>query len=281
MPEYIELAFNQPMSRISSTYQTLKRHNRTALVTFVTAGDPDPAATPDIMHALVRHGADLLELGVPFADPMADGPTIRRAHERALAQGVALPDVLEMVTRFRRTDSHTPVLLMGYLNSIEAFGYETFAEQAAAAGVDGVIIADLPPEEAPLLNRQLRARAIDQIFLVTPVTSAPRIETIAGLASGFLYYVSVTGTTGGKRPDTQAVARKLHSLRAVTELPLAVGFGITDAATAAQLAPHGDAVIIGSALVERIHDAAQAGADLHAGIGAFMAPLRAALDEAA
>jgi len=195
MPEYIELAFNQPMSRISSTYQTLKRHNRTALVTFVTAGDPDPAATPDIMHALVRHGADLLELGVPFADPMADGPTIRRAHERALAQGVALPDVLEMVTRFRQTDSHTPVLLMGYLNSIEAFGYETFAEQAAAAGVDGVIIADLPPEEAPLLNRQLRAQAIDQIFLVTPVTSAPRIETIAGLASGFLYYVSGTGTT--------------------------------------------------------------------------------------
>ena len=269
------------MSRISSTYQTLKRHNRTALVTFVTAGDPDPAATLDIMHALVRHGADLLELGVPSSDPRADGPTIRRAHERALAQGVALPEVLEMVARFRQADSHTPVLLMGYLNSIEVFGYETFAEQAAAAGVDGVIIADLPPEQATLLNRPLRARAIDQIFLVTPVTSAPCIKTIAGLASGFLYYVSVTGTTGGNRPDTQEVAQKLRSLRAMTELPLAVGFGITDAATAAQLAPHSDAVVMGSALVERIHDAAQAGADLQARIGAFIAPLRAALDQAA
>ena len=269
------------MSRISSTYQALNRQNRKALVTFVSAGDPEPAATPDIMHALVRHGADLLELGVPFADPVADGPVIRRAHARALAHKVAPADVLEMVARFRQADSHTPVILMGYLNSIEVFGYRAFAAQAAAAGVDGAIVVDLPPEQASTFNRQLRTRAIDQIFLVTPATSALRMDIITGMASGFLYYVSVTGATGGKWPGTREVAHKLCRLRDRTELPLAVGFGIKDAETVAQVAPHCDAVVIGSALVESIHTAAQAGADIHRGIAAFITPVRQALDRAA
>lgn len=269
------------MSRIPSTYQALKQQNTKALVAFVTAGDPDPAATPDIMHALVRHGADLLELGVPFSDPMADGPVIQRANERALGKGVALTQVLEMVAQFRQSDSQTPVILMGYANPVEAFGYQAFAGQSAAAGVDGVIIVDMPPEEAAMFNRQLRARDIDQIFLVTPVTSKRRIDVIAGIGSGFLYYVSVKGTTGGKQADAREVGEKLRLLRDKTALPLAVGFGIRDARTAAQLAQHGDAVVIGSALVEIIHDAAQAGEDINDGIGEFIAPVRAALDKAA
>ena len=269
------------MSRISSTYQALKQQNRKALVTFVTAGDPDPKVTPDIMQALVRHGADLIELGVPFSDPMADGPVIQRANERALARGVALADVLEMVQQFRRDDSQTPVILMGYLNPVEIFGYEDFASQAAAAGVDGVIIVDMPPEEAALLNRHLRARGIDQIFLVTPNTTARRIETIAGIASGFLYYVSVKGTTGGKQADVPDVAEKLRLVRSKTDLPLAVGFGIKDAGTAARLAGCCDAVVIGSALVETIHAAATAGTDIAAGIASFISPVRFSLDKAA
>ena len=269
------------MSRISSTYQALKQQNRKALVTFVTAGDPDPQVTPDIMQTLVRHGADLIELGVPFSDPMADGPVIQRANERALEQGVALADVLEMVEQFRRQDSQTPVILMGYLNPVEIFGYEEFAAQAAAAGVDGVIIVDMPPEEAAALNRHLRARGIDQIFLVTPNTTERRIETIAGIASGFLYYVSVKGTTGGKQADALEVSEKLRLVRSKTALPVAVGFGIKDAGTAARLAGHCDAVVIGSALVETIHAAATAGADIAAEVGSFIAPVRYSLDKAA
>ena len=269
------------MSRISSTYQTLKQHNRKALVTFVTAGDPEPETTPEIMRALVRHGADIIELGVPFSDPMADGPVIQRASERALGHAVALAQVLDMVAQFRRDDSHTPVLLMGYLNPIEVFGYEDFARRAGAAGVDGVIIVDLPPEEATLLNPLLRARGIDQIFLVTPNSTAQRIELIAGIASGFLYYVSVKGTTGGKQAEAEEMAQKLRLLKSKTDLPLAVGFGIKDAATAAQVAAYCDAVVIGSALVERLHAATATGADIAAAIGAFISPVRQALDNAA
>ena len=269
------------MNRISSTYRTLKQQSRKALVTFVTAGDPEPEATPEIMRSLVRHGADMIELGVPFSDPMADGPVIQRANERALARGVALANVLEMVEEFRRFDSHTPVILMGYLNPVEVFGYEDFAGRAAEAGVDGVIIVDLPPEEAAALNRHLRARDIDQIFLVTPNTTERRIETIAGIASGFLYYVSVKGTTGGKQADALEVAEKLSLVKSKTDLPVAVGFGIKDAGTAARVAGYCDAVVIGSALVETIHAAATAGADITAEVGSFIAPVRDSLDKAA
>ena len=269
------------MSRISSTYRTLKQQNKKALVTFVTAGDPEPQATPDIMRSLVRHGADMIELGVPFSDPMADGPVIQRANERALARGVALGDVLGMVEQFRRSDDDTPVILMGYLNPVEVFGYEEFAGRAAAAGVDGVIIVDMPPEEATLLNRPLRARDIDQVFLVTPNSTERRIEIIAGIASGFLYYVSVKGTTGVKQADAEEMAGKLHLLRSKTDLPLAAGFGIKDAQTAARVAEYCDAVVIGSALVEKLHGAATAGADITAEIGSFIGPIRYSLDKAA
>ena len=269
------------MSRISSTYQALRRQNRKALVAFVTAGDPDPGATPEVMHSLARHGADIIELGVPFSDPMADGPVIQRANERALAHGVALTNVLDMVERFRRSDSDTPVLLMGYLNPVEVFGYENFARRAAAAGVDGVIIVDMPPEEATLLNPLLRTRDIDQIFLVTPNSTVQRIELIAGIASGFLYYVSVKGTTGGKQAAAGEMAEKLRLLKSKTDLPVAAGFGIKDAETAARVAAHCDAVVIGSALVERLHAATAAGADIAAEISSFIKPVRRSLDKAA
>lgn len=269
------------MSRISSTFRTRKEQNRKVLATFVTAGDPNPRITSDLMQTLVRHGADLVELGVPFSDPMADGPVIQRANERALEQGTALSNVLEMVERFRSVDQHTPVVLMGYLNPIEMYGYENFADDAAAAGVDGVIVVDMPPEEASVLNRHLRARDIDQVFLVTPTTTGQRIEMIAEMASGFLYYVSVKGTTGGKEADARQVAGKLRLVRSKTDLPLAVGFGIKDAATAAQVADCCDAIVIGSALVEKIHAADAAGVDIVAEAGSFIAPVRHSLDNAA
>lgn len=269
------------MSRISSTYQTLKQYNRTALIPFITAGDPTPQNTLEIMQTLVRHGADLIELGIPFSDPMADGPVIQRANERALKQGISLSGVLEMIEQFRQVDARTPVILMGYLNPVEIFGYEEFAVRAAAVGVDGVIIVDMPPEEAVLLNRHLRDREIDQIFLVTPTTTDQRIEIIAGIASGFLYYVSVKGTTGGKGADPVEVNEKLRLVRSKSELPLAVGFGIKDAETAVRIAGYCDAVVIGSALVEIIHTAATTGKDIAAQVGSFVAPIRNSLDKAA
>ena len=269
------------MSRISSTYRTLKQHNRTALIPFITAGDPAPQDTLEIMQALVRHGADLIELGVPFSDPMADGPVIQRANERALKQGISLAGVLQLVAQFRRSDTRTPVILMGYLNPIEVFGYEQFAVRAAAVGIDGVIIVDLPPEEAPPLNGHLRDKQIDQIFLVTPTTTERRIESIAGIASGFLYYVSVKGTTGGKGADPVEVNDRLRLLRRKTDLPVAVGFGIKDADTAARVADYCDAVVIGSALVETIHAAVTKGGDIAAQVGSFLAPVRNTLDKAA
>lgn len=269
------------MSRISSTYRTLKQHSRTALIPFITAGDPSPENTLEIMQTLVRHGADIIELGVPFSDPMADGPVIQRANERALEQGISLSGVLQMVAQFRRSDNHTPVILMGYLNPVEIFGYEEFAVRAQAAGIDGVIIVDMPPEEASPLNRHLRDRQIDQIFLVTPTTTERRIESIARIASGFLYYVSVKGTTGGKDADPAEVNDRLRLVRRKTDLPVAVGFGIKDADTAARVADFCDAVVIGSALVEAIHAAVTAGDDIAAQVGSFLAPVRHTLDKAA
>ena len=236
--------------------------------------------TLTIMQALVRHGADSIELGVPFSDPMADGPVIQRANERALAQGVSLSNVLEMVKRFRQTDTRTPVILMGYLNPVEVFGYEEFARDAAAAGVDGIIIVDMPPEESTLLNRHLRAGQIDQIFLITPTTTEQRIEIIAGIASGFLYYVSVKGTTGGKGANPDEVNEKMNLVRRKSDLPVAVGFGIKDAETAARVANYCDAVVIGSALVEKIHAAETGSGDISAHIGSFVEPVRRVLDKA-
>ena len=269
------------VSRISSTFELLKRQGRKALAPFITAGDPSPEETPALMQVLARRGADLIELGVPFSDPMADGPAVQRANERALAQGVSLEGALDMVQAFRRSDSRTPVVLMGYLNPIESFGYPAFAAAAAAAGVDGALIVDMPPEEAMTLNELLRAAQVDQIFLAAPTTTEERAALIAERASGFLYYVAVKGVTGGKAADAAAARDQIEMIRRKSALPVAVGFGIRDAESAALMAECCDAVVIGSALVERIHRARVQQEDVLDSAGAFLAEVRAALDRAA
>lgn len=240
------------MSRITRTLAALKIADRKALIPYITAGDPQPAHTVRLMHALVKGGADILELGVPFSDPMADGPVIQLACERALAQGTTLTRVLELVTEFRRSDTHTPVVLMGYLNPIERFGLAAFAAAARQAGVDGVLVVDLAVEEAPEFAPVLRAQGLDCIFLLAPTSSAARIQAIAREASGYLYYVSLKGVTGAATLDVASVERKLAEIRQHTALPVAVGFGVRDAETAALLSRMADGVVVGSALVSEI-----------------------------
>lgn len=267
------------MSRLAHCFAALAEGHRRALITYVTAGDPAPASTPALLLALAEAGADVLEVGVPFSDPTADGPAIQAAHERALAHGVRLADALGMVAEFRRANDSTPVVLMGYLNPIEAMGEAAFAEAAATAGVDGVIAVDLPPEEAAGLHALLRERGIDLIFLVAPTTSDSRIAHIAGLANGFIYHVSLKGTTGAGGLDIAAVAGNVARIRAHTNLPVAVGFGVRSGRAAAALAPVADAVVVGSALIERIAGADNEAARRHAA-GEFVKELRNALDSA-
>ena len=239
------------MSRLAKRFGSLARDGRKALNTYIVAGDPVPAATVSAMHALVRGGADIIELGVPFSDPEADGPTIQVGVERALAHAVTLGDVLDMMAAFRNDDRDTPVVLMGYLNPFLRMGYEEFCTRASDAGVDGVIVVNLPPEEAGTFRNALCGHDMDLVLLVAPTTTAQRAAYIAGHASGFLYYVSYKGTTGARRADAAAVARRLTDVRAASGgLPVLVGFGIKDGASAAAIAPHADGVVVGSALVE-------------------------------
>lgn len=238
------------MSKIAATFAALGKQK--ALITYITAGDPNRDATVNIMHAMAQNGADIIELGVPFSDPMADGPTIQRAVERALAQKVSLKDVLEMVCRFRQTNQSTPVVLMGYLNPIHKMGYETFAQAAAQAGVDGVLTVDNPIETAAPLEQALKKHHIDSIFLLAPTTTEQRIQAIAKHASGFVYYVSLKGVTGSAQLDTQAVSEKIAVLRQHIHLPIGVGFGINDAQSAQKIAAMADAAIIGSRIVHEI-----------------------------
>jgi tryptophan synthase alpha chain len=240
------------MSRIKGVLDNLKVQGRKALVPFITAGDPHPRHTVALMHALVRGGADVIELGVPFSDPMADGPVIQLACERALAQGTSLRQVLEMVAEFRRDDTGTPVVLMGYLNPIEARGFDVFAKKAKAAGVDGVLVVDLAVEEAPEIAPQFKAEGLDCIFLLAPTSSGKRIAAVAQQASGYLYYVSLKGVTGAATLDVDSVAAKLREIREHTSLPVAVGFGIRDADAARQVGRVADAVVVGSALVAQV-----------------------------
>lgn len=267
------------MSRIAECFAELEAHGRRGLVTYLTAGDPAPDETVGLLHALAAAGADVLEIGVPFSDPTADGPVVQGACERALTHGVRLADALAMVTEFRRTNADTPVVLMGYMNPIAALGETRFADAAAAAGVDGMIAVDLPPEEAGPLHVLLRKRGIDLIFLIAPTTTAERIERIAALASGFIYYVSLKGTTGAGHLDTGAAAAHVAAIHKHTALPVAVGFGIRGGADAAALAPAADAVVVGSALIERIA-AAGSGAARCAAATQFVTGLRSALDAA-
>lgn len=240
------------MSRIKTTFAKLKQQGRKALIPFITAGDPKPDATLGYMHALVEAGADIIELGVPFSDPMADGPVIQKACERALLHGTRLIDVLGMVAEFRKTNDTTPVVLMGYLNPVEALGYENFVNAAAKAGLDGTLIVDLPPEEAAEFSALLTAQEMDSIFLLAPTTTLERAKKICAATTGYLYYVSLKGVTGSATLDVAAVAEKLKVFAGITDLPLAVGFGIRDGATAAALGAVSDGVIVGSALVGKI-----------------------------
>ncbi|WP_313952628.1 tryptophan synthase subunit alpha [Accumulibacter sp.] len=240
------------MSKIKAVFERLQAQGRKALIPFITAGDPDPALTVPLLHTLVLAGADILELGVPFSDPMADGPTIQRASERALAKGVSLRQVLEMVANFRADDNETPVVLMGYANPIEAMGIEAFAAASFDAGVDGVLVVDYPPEEAVEFARILHRHALDPIFLLAPTSSEARIAQVGALASGYIYYVSLKGVTGSAALDVAAVAARIPEIRARTGVPVGVGFGIRDASTAAAVAVVADAVVVGSRIIEEI-----------------------------
>jgi len=264
------------MSRISATFDKLRAANRKALIPFVTAGDPNKQVTTAIMRGLVEAGADIIELGVPFSDPMADGPTIQRSSERALKQGVGLRDVLKIVGEFRQTDKDTPVVLMGYANPIEALGYEQFSQLARDAGVDGVLVVDYPPEESADLTKQLKACGIDSIFLLAPTTLETRMDEVARTASGYVYYVSLKGVTGASNLDLGEVAEKIPLIRAHVNLPIGVGFGIRDGKTARAVSDLSDAVVIGSRLVQEIEDAAPDQAAARA--SAVIREIRQALD---
>jgi len=256
----------------------LKLRQRKALVPFITAGDPQPDVTVPLMHAMVQAGADMLEIGVPFSDPMADGPVIQAACERALRHHITLHRVLDMVREFREQDDTTPVILMGYLNPVEVWGYADFAQAAAAAGVDGVLTVDMPPEEAAELAGAFRENGIDTIFLLAPTSDSERMRKVGEMASGFLYYVSFKGVTGANRLDVQAVAAKLAELRRHTQLPVGVGFGIRDGASAAQVAKVADAVVVGSVLVSKVAEFADQPAAIPAQVADIVGKLRAAMD---
>lgn len=240
------------MSRLTSKFSELLEFNRTALIPYVTAGDPNPNFTVPIMHALVEAGSDVLELGVPFSDPMADGPVIQRASERALSHGVSLTDVLNMVREFRHQDRTTPVVLMGYLNPIECMGYEQFVNAAADADVDGVLTVDMPPEEAQPILKLLEDVGIDPIFLLAPNSDEERIKRISEVSKGYIYYVSLKGITGASHIALESIAEKLAMIKQITHLPVGVGFGIKNSETAAAIANHADAVVVGSALISQI-----------------------------
>lgn len=269
------------MSRIQQKLASLKAAGKTALIPYITAGDPRPSATVSLMHLLVENGADMIELGVPFSDPMADGPVIQRAVERALEHHVSLDDVLEYVRIFREKDNTTPVILMGYLNPIEAIGYEAFAAAASSVGVDGVLTVDMPPEESMGYLPALQNAGLDRVFLVSPTTPQSRLAAVNEKGSGFVYYVSLKGVTGSKELDVADVTAQIARLQDKINLPIGIGFGIRDAEAAFQMAQLGDAVIVGSALVSLIE--ANAHHDLFTlelAVGAKMTEFRAAIDRA-
>ena len=265
-------------SRIAPVLRRLAGAGRKALIPYVAAGDPDRATTVPVLRAMVAAGADIVELGMPFSDPMADGPVIQRASERALAGGMTLAAVLDVVAEFRRADGETPVVLMGYVNPIEAMGYRPFAARAAAAGVDGVIVVDLPPEEAGPLLAELEANRIDPIFLVAPNTDEARVRLILRHARGYLYYVSLKGVTGSRRLDALEVARKVRQIKTLTELPVGVGFGIADAPSARRIAEVADAVLVGTALVRRVEAWAGEPQRIPGEVAGLVAEMRAAMD---
>ena len=265
------------MSRLKNCFIDLKKQNSTALIPFITAGDPSPELTVPLMHGLVKAGANIIELGIPFSDPMADGPVIQRASERALAKGMTLIKVLDMVKEFRTKDNKTPVVLMGYLNPIEIMGYKIFAQAAEDAEVDGILRVDFPPEEITSESRTfIRANAMSPIFLIAPTTTPERIKYICSKANGYVYYVAVKGVTGSAELNIDSLTGKLAEIRQFTKLPIGVGFGIKDAKSAARVAKVSDAVIVGSALVSLIETTPQE--QLIEKMPAFLNEMRLAMD---
>ncbi|MFV8835597.1 tryptophan synthase subunit alpha [Aquisalimonas sp.] len=269
------------MSRLATRFQALREQQRTALIPYITAGDPHPDLTVRLMHGMVAAGADVVEVGVPFSDPIGDGPVIQQACERALCHNVGLRDVLAMVRRFREDDTETPVVLMGYMNPIEVMGYAEFAKAALESGVDGVLTVDMPLEEMGDLDGLLADSGLDPVFLVAPTSTEERMQTICERAGGFVYYVSLKGVTGAASLDVDAVGQRVDRLRSMTGLPVGVGFGISDAPTAARMAAVADAVVVGSALVRRI-EANQDDLDkAHEAVTELVADMRHAMDAAA
>lgn len=264
------------MSRIKTVFSELKAAHKKALIPYITAGDPHHDVTVALMHAMVQSGADMIELGVPFSDPMADGPVIQRASERALVHKVSLRKVLAMVQTFRETDQKTPIILMGYANPIEAMGTETFTELAKNAGVDGVLTVDYPPEECEKFNQLLAKAEIDSIFLLSPTTEPARTDLIVKQATGFLYYVSLKGVTGAANLDITEVTKRVAEIRHNTDLPIGVGFGVKDAETAKQVAKIADAVVVGSRTVLTIEQSKPS--NVIENIQALMTELRQAID---
>ncbi|MFA7664702.1 MAG: tryptophan synthase subunit alpha [Burkholderiaceae bacterium] len=263
------------MSRITSTFERLAATGRKALIPFVTAGYPQRDFAVDVMRELARNGADIIELGVPFSDPMADGPAIQSANERMLGQGVGLRDVFGWVRSFRLEDDETPIVLMGYANPVERMGVEVFLDEAAAAGVDGLIVVDYPPEESVEFAQAAKARGIDLIFLLAPTSTEARVGQVLGLASGYVYYVSLKGITGGNL-DRADVQTRVTAIKARSTLPIGVGFGIRDVDTACAVAEAADAVIIGTRLIQLLEDGAAAAAAQR--VGGFIGEVRRALD---
>ena len=266
------------MSRIKACFEQLKADGQTALIPYITGGDPEPWVTVPMLHALVDAGANILELGIPFSDPMSDGPVIQKACERALKNDVTLNNVIDMVALFREKDTQTPIVLMGYANPLEAMGYQAFAEKAQLAGVDGVLTVDMPPEESDEFLAIMDAHDIDTIFLVAPTTSPERMAKIAQYARGFIYYVSIKGVTGTATLDVSEVAEKMALLKQRTDLPLGVGFGIRDGKSAAAVSEVADAVVVGSTLVSCIEEHAERPEDLPAALAALLAEMRHAIN---
>jgi len=267
------------VSRLKATFEALKAEKKTALIPFVTAGDPNPSVTVGLLHDMVSAGANVLELGIPFSDPMAEGPVIQAACERALEHNVSLTDVLAMVKEFRAKDSDTPIVLMGYMNPVEVMGYKKFADEASKAGADGLILVDLPPEEGEELISALKAKQIDPIFLLAPTSTDDRIEMICNQASGFVYYVSLKGVTGAANLDVDSVVQKVNQIRSHTSVPVGVGFGIRDAQTAAQVAAVADAVVVGSAVVKRVEENTDNPQKISQEICELLSSMRKAMDE--
>lgn len=266
------------MSRIEARFKLRAKEGRKLLIPYFTAGDPKPENAVPMMHAMVEAGADLIELGVPFSDPMAEGPVIQRAMERALEHNVSLRDVMAMVAEFRQKDQKTPVILMGYLNPVEVMGYVEFAKSASKAGIDGILTVDIPPEEAEDYISAMKAEGLDRIFLISPTTTNERIKVISEASGGFLYYVSLKGITGAGHLDVKAVEDRVSNIRTLTDLPVGVGFGIKDAESAASIGSVADAVIVGSAIIKRIEENLDSSDNAIKAVSELLSEMRQALD---